>query len=284
MSTIKFPKKVKDHSVTGEFFTLVFDENLQCLKTTLQPSPTNLGIYYESEDYISHTDSKKNFIEKLYHAVRTYSLQQKFKLIAAQTTKRADSAGTILDIGCGTGDFLKTMETNGWDITGFEPNSKAAQIAKSKGLNLMNDLSYVPDNYFDVITMWHVLEHVADLENQIKELHRLIKPNGLIIIAVPNFKSFDATYYKSNWAAFDVPRHLWHFSADSIKHLFGRVGIELLQVKPMYFDSFYVSLLSGKYKNGFTNYVSGFVIGMLSNLVGMFTKEYSSQIYILKRN
>ena len=272
------PIYTKDYAFTKEDFTILFDENNQCLKTTPQPDKLAIEKYYQSEDYISHTDSKKNTIEKLYHFVRTYSLKRKYKLIA----KNYKAKGCILDVGCGTGDFLQTMQRYGWDVTGFEPSTKAAKIAKSKDINLMNDLSYIPDHYFDVITMWHVLEHVHDLEKQIQELKRLLKPNGLLLVAVPNYKSLDSQYYGTYWAAFDAPRHLWHFSKKSITHLFGRVGMQVIKIKPMYFDSFYVSLLSEKYKSKYINYVVAFGVGLLSNINGWLTKEYSSHIYLIK--
>ncbi len=272
------PISTKDYSVTKESFTLVYDEKFQCLKTTPKPSDTDLNRYYESDEYISHTDAKNTFVEKMYHWVRSYSLKKKSKLIS----RNVKSKGCVLDIGCGTGDFLKEMESKGWHVTGFEPNPKAAKIAKSKDINLMNDLIYIPDHYFDVITMWHVLEHVYDLEKQIAELKRLLKPNGLLIVAVPNYHSFDAAFYGSFWAAYDVPRHLWHFTKKSISHIFKNVDMKVTSIKPMYYDSFYVSLLSQKYKTHQMNYLMGFWIGLLSNLKGFFTKEFSSHIYLIR--
>lgn len=270
--------KVTDHSVSKESFNLLLDDELQLLKTFPQPSFDKLPSYYESEDYISHTDSKRTLFEKLYHLVKTNALKNKVALIS----KENPSKGNLLDIGAGTGDFLNQARKSGWNCVGIEPNEKAKNIAISKGVNLTNSLEELENNSFDVITMWHVLEHVPDLENQIKTLKRLIKQNGTIIIAVPNFKSFDAKHYKSSWAAYDVPRHLWHFSKGSIKKLFGNENLMLLKIKPMWFDSFYVSLLSEKYKSGKMNFIKGFIIGFLSNLRGLFSKEYSSHIYIIK--
>lgn len=272
-----------DYSVSGQEFTLIFDPFLQCYKTMPKPAAEDMSKYYESEDYISHTDAKRNFFEKIYHLVRDYSLKQKAKLIQKHVSKFANEYGSVLDIGCGTGDFLKIMQSQGWDVTGYEPNLKAAKITKSKDINLMNDLSYIPDGYYDVITMWHALEHVYDVQHQIKELHRMLKPDGVLIIAVPNFMSYDAQYYKSHWAAWDVPRHLWHFRKASIEYLFSKVKMEVVKVKPMLFDSFYVSFLSEKYKTGKVNFIKGFFIGLLSNVAGFFTREYSSHIYVIKR-
>lgn len=270
--------KVKDHSVSKESFDLLLDEELQLLKTSPQPSLDKLPSYYESEDYISHTDSKRTLFEKLYHLVKTNALKNKVALITKENPKK----GNLLDIGAGTGDFLTQAKNAGWNCIGIEPNEKAKNISISKGVSFTNTLEELENNSFDVITMWHVLEHVPDLENQIKTLKRLLKPNGTIIIAVPNYKSFDAKHYKSFWAAYDVPRHLWHFSIISIQKLFSKEGLQLKKVKPMWFDSFYVCLLSEKYKTGKMNFIKGFFYGFLSNCSGIFKKEFSSHIYVIK--
>ena len=237
-----------------------------------------LPSYYESEDYISHTDSKRTLFEKLYHLVKTNALKNKVALITKENPKK----GSLLDIGAGTGDFLTQAKNAGWNCVGIEPNEKAKNISISKGVSFTNTLEELENNSFDVITMWHVLEHVPDLEYQIKTLKRLLKPNGTIIIAVPNFKSFDANHYKSFWAAYDVPRHLWHFSKISIQKLFSKESLQLKKVKPMWFDSFYVCLLSEKYKTGKMNFIKGFFYGFLSNCSGIFKKEFSSHIYVIK--
>lgn len=271
--------KVKDHSVSGEEFELLLDTELQLLKTTPQPATENLGRYYESDDYISHTDSKRSLFEKLYHAVKQKALRDKVSLITGLNGKK----GNLLDIGAGTGDFAAEAAKQGWNVKGFEPSEKARTIAKSKGIELVNATGDIADASLDVVTMWHVLEHVPDVEQQIAELKRLVKPGGHIIIAVPNFKSFDAKHYGAFWAAYDVPRHLWHFSKTAIEKLFGAQEIKLVKILPMKFDSFYVSLLSEKYKTGKMSFVKGFISGMRSNLKGMSTDEYSSHIYVLKR-
>lgn len=269
---------VKDHSVSGENFDLLLDEHLELLKTHPQPSPDKLGSYYDSDDYISHTDGKRTLFEKLYHAVKQKALRDKIGLIAQFQPKK----GKILDIGAGTGDFLMVAKQDGWDITGLEPSQKAGNIAKNKGVKLLDNLAEVKNHSIDVVTMWHVLEHVPDVEEQISELKRIVKPGGTIIIAVPNYKSYDAQYYGKYWAAYDVPRHLWHFSKKSIKVLFERQSMELIKILPMKFDSFYVSLLSEKYKTGRMNIIKGFFIGLRSNLKAKGNFEFSSHIYIIK--
>lgn len=271
---------VKDYSVSQETFNLYHDEELDMLITYPQPSLENLGKYYESVDYISHTDSKRSLFEKCYHFIKSIALKNKLNLVnSLQPTK-----GSILDIGAGTGDFLSVVKENGWNTIGVEPSEKAKAIAQKKGVSFVEQTSELENNSFDVITMWHVLEHVPNLDNQIKELKRLLKPNGSLIIAVPNFKSFDAKQYGNFWAAYDVPIHFWHFSKTAIKKLFAKEDMELVKVLPMKFDSFYVSLLSEKYKTGKMNFVKAFFIGLQSNWKAKQNFEYSSHIYVLKNN
>ena len=268
--------KVKDYSVSKETFELIFDSKYDLFKTN--PIPQDLDKYYQSEDYISHTDAKRSLFERIYHLVKQYTLSQKERLISSYVNKK----GNLLDIGAGTGDFLAYAKSKKWEVIGIEPSQKAKDLALKKGVLFVKSTEELSDNSFDVITMFHVLEHVEDLDKQLSELKRISKPNGIIIIAVPNYKSYDAKYYKEFWAAYDVPRHIWHFSKIAIQKLFSEKEIELIKTKPMYFDSFYVSLLSEKYKNGKMNFVRAFWIGLLSNLKGMTSKEFSSHIYVLK--
>jgi 2-polyprenyl-3-methyl-5-hydroxy-6-metoxy-1,4-benzoquinol methylase len=271
---------VKDYSVSKETFDLYYDETLDMLITSPQPSLDNLGKYYESVDYISHTDSKRSLFEKAYHFVKSIALKNKLNLINSCSPNK----GKLLDIGAGTGDFLLTAKENGWSTIGVEPSEKAKAIAVKKGVEFSATTEELESHTFDVISMWHVLEHVPNLENQIKELKRLAKPNGTIIIAVPNFKSYDAKYYGKFWAAYDVPIHFWHFSKTAIKLLFEKEEIKLEKVLPMKFDSFYVSLLSEKYKNGKMNFIKAFWIGLVSNWKANRSLEFSSHIYVLKNN
>jgi 2-polyprenyl-3-methyl-5-hydroxy-6-metoxy-1,4-benzoquinol methylase len=272
--------QVKDHSVSGETFELFRNDDLDMLATFPKPEVDKLAAYYESEDYISHTDGKRSLFEKAYHFVKGIALKNKVGLI----NKCQKSKGKLLDIGAGTGDFLAAAKNNGWKVSGTEPNEKAKGIASKKGVVLDESTTHFESKSFDVITMWHVLEHVYDPEIQIRELKRLVKPNGTIIIAVPNFNSFDAKYYGEFWAAYDVPRHLWHFSKTAIHKLFQRELLELTEVLPMKFDAFYVSLLSEKYKTGKMNYPKAFWIGLKSNVFGAKNMEYSSHIYVIRNS
>jgi len=271
---------VKDYSVSKETFDLYYDETLDMLITHPQPSLENLGKYYESEDYISHTDNKRSLFEKLYHFIKSIALKNKLNLINSLQPNK----GRILDIGAGTGEFLSVAKNDGWKTIGVEPSDKAKAIAINKGVSFVEETSELENQSFDVISMWHVLEHVPDLDKQIKELKRLLKPTGTLIIAVPNFKSFDAKHYGKFWAAFDVPIHFWHFSKTAIKLLFEKEEMKLEKVLPMKFDSFYVSLLSEKYKSGKMNFIKAFFIGLQSNWKASQHFEYSSHIYIIKNN
>lgn len=273
--------KLKDYSVSGEAFELIQNSEYGFLETLPQPPLDKLPDYYESEDYISHTDSKRNVFEKAYHLVRQISLKKKLKLINSYSTEEKN----LLDVGCGTGDFLQIAKQNNWIVSGIEPNEKARSIANKKtndSVFEINLLSKFKENSFDVITLWHVLEHLPNLEDHISLFKKILKPNGTLIIAVPNYKSYDAKHYKQFWAAYDVPRHLWHFNKASISKLVSKQTMEVIKIKPMWFDAFYVSLLSEKYKSGKINFVKGFWIGLLSNLKSIRSKEASSLIYVVK--
>ena len=277
----------KDHLVSGEKFDLLLDDSLDLLMTNPKPDDKDLGKYYESEEYISHTDAKKSMVDVLYQMVRNYTLKKKLSLINSFNTEEKN----ILDIGAGTGDFLKICSDNGWKVSGVEPNASARDIASQKSkengghfFETIDDLKKEDNVFlgFDVITMWHVLEHVPNLDETIFNLKKLLKPEGVLIVAVPNFKSYDAAYYKQFWAAYDVPRHLWHFSQTAIRRLFFFQGMEVVNTLPMKFDSFYVSLLSEKNKNQKMNFLNAFLIGLRSNIKAKKTNEYSSLIYVIK--
>ena len=275
--------KVKDFSVSGEEFQLIENKEYGFLETIPQPNSNKLPSYYQSEDYISHTDSKRNLFEKVYHLVRSMSLKKKLKLINSFDS----STKTLLDVGCGTGDFLQTAQLNKWKVSGIEPNSEARDIANRKTNSSVFDVEKLKEfkvKSFDVITLWHVLEHLPDLEDQIKTFKNLLKEEGTLVIAVPNYKSFDAKYYKEFWAAYDVPRHLWHFNQESISKLVAKQNMKVEKIKPMLFDSFYVSMLSEKYKTGTMNPVKGFWSGLRSNIKYLSTKEASSLIYVVKNS
>ena len=272
----------KDFTVTKENFPIWKCKDCSLQFTQDVPEQSAIGKYYQSEAYISHSDTKEGIINKLYHSVRKFTLSNKRKLIFSQTKKQK---GNILDVGCGTGAFLNTMKETGWSITGLEPDEQAAQNAKSLyniDTQSSDQLFNLPANSFDAITMWHVLEHVHQLQEYIAQLKKLLTKNGVLFIAVPNYTSHDAAHYKESWAAYDVPRHLYHFSPESMKVLIEKHGMNIKAIKPMWYDSFYVSMLSEKCKHDKNNIIKAFFIGFISNCIALFDKKKcSSVIYVI---
>lgn len=268
---------VKDYSVTKETFELRYEAERDLWIT--EPIPKDLERYYDSADYISHTDSNRNFLEHLYAKVKSRNLKNKLQIIDNQdVTKKS-----LLDFGAGTGDFAKFAMANGYDATALEPNTLAREKAKQKGISVFQSLEQLKQMRFDVITLWHVLEHLPNLDEDIASLLKLLEDKGLLVIAVPNYKSWDAKHYKSFWAGYDVPRHLWHFSRNSIQTIFEKHHCEVVKEIPMRYDAFYVSLLSEKYKGNFMAMPAAFFKGLYSNLHARFTGDYSSVIYLIQK-
>ena len=272
----------EDYTVSHEIFSVWECSNCTHLFTQNIPAQNEIGKYYKSENYISHTDTQTGVINRLYHLVRKKTLNGKLHLIQKETDKQT---GKILDIGCGTGAFLHHMKIAGWESTGLEPDEAARQKAKEL-YNISpqpsKELFNLPHHTYDAITMWHVLEHVHQLHGYVAQLKNLITESGSIFIAVPNYTSYDAQQYGNAWAAYDVPRHLYHFSPASMKNLVEQHGLTIKKIKPMWFDSFYVSMLSEKYKYGKSNLLKAFFIGFISNLKTILNKEKcSSLIYVV---
>ena len=271
---------VKDYTVSNETFGLYYDDKYDMLTTFPKPNATDLPRYYESGDYISHSDKKSGLFSMMYQFVRGFTLKNKLEIIE----KFQPNKGNLLDIGAGTGHFGALAKEKIWTVTGIEPNEGARKVAEGKGISFAENVSNLQDHSFDVITMWHVLEHVPNLDEQIMQLKRILKPEGTLIIAVPNFRSYDAQHYKHFWAGYDVPRHLWHFSKKSISRLFREKNMKVIKTIPMKWDAFYVSLLSEKYKNGNMNFFKAIYIGWKSNRKAKQNLEYSSLIYVLKNS
>jgi 2-polyprenyl-3-methyl-5-hydroxy-6-metoxy-1,4-benzoquinol methylase len=273
---------LNDYSISKEQFVI-----WQCADCTLRftqdiPDEASVGRYYQSEDYISHSNTQKGFINKAYQVVRSRTLKQKAKLIKSFTKEN----GNILDIGAGTGAFLNTMKQEDWNVVGIEPDAGARSQAKSLfGLKLQepSSLNDLDASTFDAITMWHVLEHVHQLHHYVERLKDLIKQDGKIFIAVPNYTSLDAQLYGNYWAGYDAPRHLYHFSPQSMQKLMQLHGLKIIEKKPMWFDSFYVSLLSSKYRGG--NMIAAGFNGLRSNINTLMNKDRcSSLIYIISKS
>lgn len=270
--------RTKDFLVTGESFDLAYNQERDMLITRPQPPKASIARYYESDAYISHTDSKKGLMDFMYQLVKSRNLKHKEKLISTWLGHK----GSVLDIGAGTGEFLKKAKVSGWTVQGMEVNSQARSLAADKGISLASDLHAIPEAAFDVVTLWHVLEHMHDLEDSIQSISSKIKKGGLLVVAAPNYNSFDAHHYGPHWAAYDTPRHLWHFSRKSIPRLFSK-EFNLLDEQPLWFDAFYVSLLSEKYKFGKSFSIRGVLNGFRSNIQAKRTGEYSSLVYCLKK-
>ncbi len=269
--------KTRDFSVSQEEFELLWDEKKDLLIT--DPKPASLESYYNSQAYISHTDAEDTFFNRLYQLVKRYTLSRKEALASAYCSEKK----TVLDIGSGTGDFLLIARNKGWQIAGVEPNSNARERSKRKGVQVQSDLASLNGKSFQVITLWHVLEHLPDLENAIVAIRQLLDDKGTLIIAVPNFKSYDAKYYREYWAAYDVPRHLWHFSRKAMQQTFEGHGFQVVSTLPMWLDAFYVSMLSERYQKRSLPFLRGMLIGAWSNFKALFSSEWSSQIYILQK-
>jgi SAM-dependent methyltransferase len=272
----------EDYTVSHRRFEIWECKNCTLRFTQNVPDPAEIGAYYQSENYISHSDTSEGIINKLYHKVRIRTLGQKRKLVETETRK---SNGSILDVGCGTGAFLNTMDKAGWEITGLEPDERArGRALELYGLHLNNSekLFSLPAGSFDAITLWHVLEHVHELHAYIQRLKELLKPGGKLFIAVPNYTCYEEKVYKEYWAAYDVPRHLYHFSPASMNSLLSLHGMQVNLIKPMWYDSFYVSMLSEKYKTGKTHYLKAIIEGVISNFKALANREKcSSVIYVV---
>lgn len=273
----------KDYTVSNESFMI-----LECPQCSLRytqgiPDAAHIGPYYHSENYISHTNTYKGLVNRLYQAVRKRTIRSKVAMVKNVTGL---DKGTHLDVGSGTGTFANAMREAGWQTTGLEPDPDARAMAKNLyGLDLREtaELYTLPEGHFDVITLWHVMEHVHDLHPYVQRMQQLLKPGGTLIIAVPNYTSKDAEIYGPYWAAYDVPRHLYHFSPASVRALVQQHGLEVKAYKPMWYDSFYISMLSNKYQKGSTGLISAVWNGLRSNLKALSdVQRCSSVIYIIQ--
>jgi 2-polyprenyl-3-methyl-5-hydroxy-6-metoxy-1,4-benzoquinol methylase len=273
--------RLKDYFLTKEEFTITRCKSCGFRFTNPKPQENDIGRYYDSSEYISHTNTEKGLFNKVYHYVRNFAIKRKINLI-----RQYINQGTVLDIGCGSGEFLNALSEKGYQTFGIEPNKNAREqaiakyeldIKEEKGLH-----DFKPSS-IEIITLWHVLEHVYNLDDRIKQIKKIIKPEGIVIIAVPNPNSYDAKIYDKYWAAYDVPRHLYHFAQSDMLKLMRTFSFELIKTVPMKFDSYYVSLLSEKYRSGSRRLIPAIVNGFCSNLFALtHQKNYSSLIYIFK--
>lgn len=276
-----------DHFSSGEAFPVY--ECAQCAFrfTNNFPSEDTIGKYYDSPDYISHSDSDKGLINRLYLHFRKRMIKRKINLVKAHAIGNPIK---LLDIGCGTGSFLEVAKQQGWTVSGIEKDKKAREkAAERSGINVMDDnkLWEIENNSFDVVTMWHVLEHLEKLNETIDKIKEILSPEGIAVIALPNCQSYDAKFYKALWAAYDIPRHLWHFSPYTLERLLTKHHLKIIDRYPMPLDAFYISLLSEKYKksNALIKYGRAFLIGTIGFLRSLSDiSRSSSVIYIAKKN
>jgi SAM-dependent methyltransferase len=269
----------KDYALTKESFDILNCSDCGLLFTFPTPSKENIAPYYNFPAYISHTDVKDGWMNQLYHKVKAHTLIQKTNWVQSLFTGHK---GSILEVGAGTGSFANAMQHKGWKVTALEPD-EGSRIRALENFKLtllpIETLYTLPKESFEVITLWHVLEHVHDLHEYMGVFQKLLKPNGRLIIAVPNHTSYDAKFYKQFWAAYDVPRHLYHFSPRAMDKLSKLHNLKVIQCKPMWFDSFYVSLLSEQYKSsGFFGILRAFFIGTISNLFARKDPQKASSI------
>jgi 2-polyprenyl-3-methyl-5-hydroxy-6-metoxy-1,4-benzoquinol methylase len=268
----------KDFFFTQEEFTLSKCKNCDFVFTN--PIPQDLSGYYETTNYLSHNTGDNGIMGNLYSMLRNINIKRKYKLVT-----NYNPSGKILDIGCGTGELLNYFKNNKWEVSGVEPNDTARAFANKKfniDISKEEALEVLPPNNFDVISMWHVLEHVSDLHNRLSQISKLLKKEGTIFIALPNLNSPDSKKYKEYWSAIDVPRHLYHFTEQSFKNLISKHNMKLVHAEPMKFDSYYVSMLSEKYKKNNLYLPSAIINGLLSNIKASKENNYSSMIYVVK--
>lgn len=272
---------VKDHSVSKENFEIWLCADCSLRFTQDVPDEHSIGRYYASPDYISHSNTDKGLLNKLYQLVRKRTLEDKAKLVMGHTVPQ----GSLLDMGAGIGAFLSVMKEKGWAIRGMEPDAGARAKARELfqlDISVATAFPEFEENSFDAITLWHVLEHVQALHEYVERLKNLLKPNGRLFIAVPNYRSFDADTYKSYWAAYDVPRHLYHFSPEAMQKLLQQHGLSILAKIPMWYDSFYISLLSSQYKRSKLSWLGAAITGLFSNTKALMNRDTcSSLIYVV---
>ncbi len=272
-----------DHYASGETFDIVSCGGCGFRFTQDFPDESEIGSYYETADYVSHSDTRKGLMNRVYHLVRKYMLAQKVKMTCSLSGLQK---GDVLDIGCGTGYYLGAMKQAGWNTIGVEKSALAAEAARTHfGLTISDDLKEIEgESRFDVITLWHVMEHLQDLPQVFESLRRLLRPGGTLIVALPNSASYDAALYGEYWGAYDVPRHLWHFAPDTFARLAHREGFDIKLFAPMPFDAFYVSMLSEKYKGNGMTFARGMMSGAKAWVRSQSDPKLSSSIiYVLRK-
>lgn len=270
--------KIKDHFLSGETFEIQETEIKGIYKTS--PIPENLSKYYESKNYISHHQDSGSLKEKLYKFLQKFNLNYKYNILSKNSFRNAK----VMDYGCGAGEFLKFIEED-FETFGFEPNQNARTAAQQKTTKtkFISNLDELENESLDVITLWHVFEHIENQDEMLNQFYDKLKKNGVLIIAVPNHTSYDGQKYKEFWAAYDVPRHIFHFSKSGMEKFFNNENWKLEKIKPLLLDSYYISMLSEKYKKSSIFWLKGFFFGSISNFKASKTGEFSSLVYIIRK-
>jgi 2-polyprenyl-3-methyl-5-hydroxy-6-metoxy-1,4-benzoquinol methylase len=280
---ITFFLKARDYLLTHESFDIYRCNSCNFRFTQDVPPPDEIGKYYQSTDYISHSDTRKGLMNKLYHSGRTWMLKKKYRMV-----KKAAKRMKLLDIGCGTGYFAAFMKEKGFTVSGVETDPKARAFAEKEfGIRVYSPADFLGhkiEGPFDVITLWHVLEHLDDFNLYFERMLEQLSPGGSLVVALPNCNSLDARFYKELWAGFDVPRHLWHFTPSTLKTLAEKHGLKITKMKRLMLDPFYNSMLSEKYRGSRVFMLFGIVIGKLAYIESLFNvRKSSSVVYILNR-
>ena len=271
----------KDQTTTGETFHVEQCTFCGFVLTNPRPFHETSPAYYQSAQYISHTGKATGLFDYIYLLIRKFTVKWKYNLVKPHLEKRS-----LLDLGSGTGTFLQFCQTRKVEVHGVEPSREAREVANSRHIPMFESLDALPDIRYSVITLWHVLEHIYDLEGTLASLKSRLNDNGIIFIAVPNWQSYDANYYKEYWAGYDVPRHVWHFSKTTMTQLAERNGLKVKEIIPMKLDAYYVSLLSAKYaakKFSFFTVIRALWVGYCSNRKAGNNMNYSSLIYLLQK-
>ena len=274
---MKIEKKIKDHFLTKESFSLIkYDKGV--LRTMPDLSEKALSKYYESEQYASH-NRVRGFLGSLYVFFSRMLLKFKFGTIKRYMKKE----GLVVDFGCGNGDFLSYVSSQNKKVIGIENNKRALEVCEKRQIKVLSSIFSIQSK-INIITFWHSFEHLSNPKIVINALKKYTDKDSIVVVALPNYKSFDAKYYGNFWAAYDVPRHRFHYSKFGIKQTMKKFGFQCVKTKPMFLDAFYISMISEKYKNNKLFFVKGFVIGMMSNLLGLFNSNYSSSLFVFKKS
>tara|TARA_B110000483_G_scaffold104057_1_gene126908 strand:+ start:3170 stop:4018 length:849 start_codon:yes stop_codon:yes gene_type:complete len=271
--------RVKDSFLSMEFFSLFIEKKTELLHTRPKPKEENLPAYYESTNYLSHNKKGFSLTSNVYFISRKIMLFFKFKHICRFFL----NPGKVVDVGSGTGFFLSGLKKKGWSVVGVEPNQKAREHAESKDIDHIKELKDLKIGSQDLVTFWHSLEHVYKLEETLYQAKNALKNEGILLVACPNYTSWDASYYKEDWAAWDVPRHLQHFSPNSLKIILEPLGFVQLKKTPLVLDAFYISIMSESQKGNRFSFLKGLFIGLTSNLIGLRTDNYSTHMYIFQK-